>query len=218
MKKNLHFCSWLILLACIAGLNQCKKDDVQLTVSDNDGNIYPCIEINHQIWMAENLKSTRLNDGTQLINLEDQNSWVYSSEPGYCWYNNDAAANKEIYGALYNYEVVNTGKICPSGWHVPDDSEWNSLITFLGGDSIATIKLKSTGSSSWSNQATNETGFSAEPGGFRWVNFVSLTYLGYWWSSSSTSELNHFLQMSYKSLVRATGNGYGYSIRCVQDN
>lgn len=207
----------VFLLISFGIFTQCKKEEKPLTVQDQDGNIYSTVQINGRLWMNKNLKTTKLNDGTPLTNLETPTNWVNSIDAGYCWYNNDAAANKEVYGALYNYKSISTGKICPSGWHVPNDDDWISLISSLGGDSIATLKLKSSGSSNWSNKATNETGFSAEAGGFRWVSFASLTYLGYWWSSSSTSNLNHSLEMSWKSKVTAYGYGYGFSIRCIKD-
>ena len=152
MKKNHSINSYLVLAIFLVIFNQCKKEDDPLTVQDYDGNIYSTVQIGNQIWIAENLKTTKLNDGTQLTNIENPNIWVSSSEPGYCWFNNDAAANKNLYGGLYNFKVIESLKICPAGWHVPDDTEWNSLIQFLGGDSLAPNKLKVAGTSPWGSE------------------------------------------------------------------
>ena len=89
--------------------------------------------------------------------------------PGYCWYNNDENANKNIYGALYNWYTVNTGKLCPAGWHVQTNEEWGLLTTYLGGNNIPG-KLKEAGTAHWASPntgATNESGFTAMPGGQR---------------------------------------------------
>jgi len=89
------------------------------TVTDADGNIYNTVTIGTQTWMVENLKVTKYNDGTAIPLVTDNTAWSNLTTPGYCWYNNDAATNKNTYGGLYNFYTVNTGKLAPTGWHVP---------------------------------------------------------------------------------------------------
>src|ERR1035437_4836347 len=96
---------------------------------------------------------------------------------------------KAAYGALYNYYTVNTGKICPAGWHVPTDTEWSTLLKYLGGEGVAGGKLKETGLTQWlspNTGATNESGFTALPGGFLFFDgtFKYVCYCGVWWSST----------------------------------
>jgi hypothetical protein len=101
------------------------------SVTDVDGNIYKTIQIGTQVWMAENLETTKLNDGSQITLISDQQSWsgIYSThESAYCWYD-DRIVNKDIYGAFYTWNAVETGKLCPSGWHVPSLPEWTALAT-----------------------------------------------------------------------------------------
>ena len=105
-------------------------------VVDIDGNVYHTVTIGTQVWMVENLKTTRYNDGTAIPLVTDGTAWAALTTPGYCWYNNDSATYKNTYGALYNWYAVNTGKLAPTGWHVPTDSEWTVLTTYLGGESL----------------------------------------------------------------------------------
>jgi uncharacterized protein (TIGR02145 family) len=105
-------------------------------VKDADGNGYNVVKIGTQVWLSENLKSTKLNDGIAITLVIDNSAWKSSSSPALCWFNNDAAVNKNKYGALYNWYAVRTNKLCPKGWHVPADAELNTLINFLGGARI----------------------------------------------------------------------------------
>ena len=139
------------------------------TVVDIDGNVYNTVTIGTQVWMVENLKTTKYRNGDAIPNVTGNASWVALSTGAYCWYNNDAATYKATYGALYNwYAVGDSRNIAPSGWHVATDSEWTTLSTFLGGESIAGDKLKEIGTSHWlspNTGATNSNGFTAFPGG-----------------------------------------------------
>ena len=101
------------------------------SVTDADGNIYLTVNIGKQVWMAANLKTTKFNDGKAIPLVTDEMKWKSLQTPGYCFYNNDPA-NKEIYGALYNYYTVNTKKICPKGWHVPTDAGMENNGRFSG--------------------------------------------------------------------------------------
>jgi hypothetical protein len=91
------------------------------TVKDIDGNIYKTVIIGNQIWMAENLRTTRLNDGKQILYVTDKLAWSQLNIPAYCWDNNIGSENNRQYGALYNWYTVETGRLCPNGWHVPSD-------------------------------------------------------------------------------------------------
>lgn len=196
------------------------------TVTDIEGNVYKNILIGNQTWMAENLRTTRFNDGTAIPLVKDEAAWAGLSTAAYCWYKNEEDAFKPVYGALYNWYSVNTGKLCPSGWHVPGDDEWSSLTTLLGGENIAGGKLKEPGLTYWVEPnagATNESGFSAFPGGFRYSDgkFFDFGFSSYWWSSKDYSGSRAWFRFLYYS----DGNIYrfnndkknGFSVRCLKD-
>lgn len=201
------------------------------TITDADGNVYNTVIIGTQVWTAENLKTTKYNDGSNIPLVTDNTSWGNLTTPGYCWYNNDAANHKNVYGALYNWYAVNTGKLCPAGWHVPSDTEWTTLTDYLGGESVAGGKLKSTGTIEdgtglWHRPnpgATNETGFTAVPGGYRYVDgtFCNIGSDGQWWSSTatfSTDALCRFMLCNNNSVSSSYYNKKkGNSVRCVRD-
>jgi uncharacterized protein (TIGR02145 family) len=196
------------------------------TVTDIDGNVYHTITIGTQVWMVENLKTTKFNDGTSIQLVPDSVEWITLSTPGYCWYRDDHATYKDPYGAMYNWFAVNTGKLAPVGWHVPTDAEWTTLTTFLGGVNVAGGKLKETGTTHWlspNEGATNETGFTAVPGGERFTNgsFYYMNDRGYWWSSTEydTFEAQGRGMTSFYQDVN-TGffiKGLGFSVRCIKD-
>lgn len=201
------------------------------SVSDIDGNTYKTIQIGTQTWMAENLKTTKFNDNTSIPLVTDNAAWsnLYATRsPAYSWYDNDPEVFKPIYGALYNYFVVEKGNLCPTGWHVPSHAEGVTLETFLGGEAIAGGKLKETGNTHWTYSfntlATNETGFTALPGGIRDVGngmFGGIGASGDWWST--TYESPGFLwifSMSYgdnKTYSSSSLENSGISVRCLKD-
>lgn len=194
--------------------------------TDADGNNYPVVQIGTQIWMAENLKTTKYNDGTNIPNVTDETSWKNLTTPGYCWYNNDTS-NKNTYGALFNWYTVNTGKLCPTGWHVPSDPEWTTLTTYLGGESVAGGKMKETGTSHWytpNESATNSSGFTALPGGWRMQDgtFIDIGAIGHWWSSTENSVPGAYFWSTHFLFSNIGWEGAnqvsGFSIRCLQDN
>ncbi len=194
-------------------------------LADIDGNVYHTVTIGTQVWMAENLKTTKFNDGTTIPLVTVDTDWAALTTPGYCWYN-DSVSYEATYGALYNWYVVNTGKLAPKGWHVPTDSEWTVLTTFLGGTTVAGGKLKETGTAHWDTLvgATDEYGFTALPGGCR-IFLGSFYYIGslcYWWSATvynATSAWDRAL-VSDNTYVGVYINDYQYglSVRCVRDN
>jgi uncharacterized protein (TIGR02145 family) len=203
------------------------------SLSDIDGNTYSTIVIGSQIWMSENLKTTKYNDDSAISLVTDNATWTVITTPGYCWYNNDEGANKDTYGALYNWYAVNTGKLCPTGWHVPDESDWNVLTDYLGGYGIAGLstaggKLKEAGSTHWLNQpnyfATNETGFTALPGGYRLYQtggYDQIGIFGHWWSSTEKGPNDAWYHdmVYYLDLIPVYSDSkkWGYSVRCLKD-
>jgi uncharacterized protein (TIGR02145 family) len=198
------------------------------SVSDNDGNSYKTIQIGTQTWIAENLKTTRFIDGTHIQLAENNTQWKNMNAPAYCWYNNDSSSYKIITGTLYNYYAVNSGKLCPVGWHVPTQAEWDTLITYLGGGNLAAIKLIETSVTHWichsQNTITipNSSGFTALPGGYRMTvgNFYGIGDRGEWWSSLEDtvtgkvkSLLNYCVSLSWESSDKINGE----SVRCIKD-
>lgn len=188
---------------------------------------YKTVKIGTQTWFAENLRATKYNDGTSIPNVTEQNTWKNLTTPAYCWYNNDQATYGNIYGALYNWYTVNTGKLCPTGWHVPTDFEWSILTAYLDGDNFAGSKMKEAGTTHWNspnNGATNESGFTALPGGDRLSNdesFVNLSKSAYYWSSTSASTSDawyRYLNYNYTSCDGLNNfKEIGISVRCLKN-
>lgn len=198
-------------------------------VIDVEGNTYNVVEIGGQIWMAENLKTTKYRNGDTIPNVTDNTAWTALSTPAYCWMNNDEASFKNTYGALYNWYVVQTNNLCPTGWHVPTDAEWTTLSTYLGGESIAGGKLKETGTTHWNQPnlgASNSSGFTALPSGQRLPSDGSFTGIGSscsWWSSTQYNIYKPYYRSvaaNNETFFRGYGtpNEVGVSIRCIKDN
>jgi uncharacterized protein (TIGR02145 family) len=177
--------------------------------------------------MIENLKTTKFNDGTDIPNVTDNSAWSNLKTPGYCWYNNDIS-NKNPYGGLYNWYAVNTKNLSPKGWHVPTKAEWSTLRSFVDGD----YKLIESGTTHWqyNSASTNETGFTALPGGNRLGisasmsgQFLGLGYGGNFWTSSLAgtdgfSSSGYSTSFTYYSISEwATDLVEGFSVRCVKD-
>ena len=208
------------------------------SLNDIVGNTYKTIEIGSQTWMAENLKTSKYNDGTDIPNIIDQIEWVNLTTPGYCWYLNDESKYKNTYGALYNWHTMKTGKLCPTGWHVPGKEEWITLSSYLGGEGIAVGKSRESGTIHWvatNTEVNNSSGFTALPGGTRTVflqehypdfdYFVNLGYAGDFWSSDEEPHLfgGPNLGSSWYFYYDNSGGNWaheksaGLSVRCVQD-
>ena len=207
-------------------------------VTDYDGNSYATVIRGNQEWMAENLKVTHYPNGDAIPNVTNNTAWENLSgnntDDAYCFYNNDTGTD---YGALYTYaaaigdnwtrdNAVNQG-VCPDGWHLPSDAEWTELTDYLGGESVAGGKLKKTGTTHWDSPntgATNESGFSALPGGYRSRGngaFGNAGSYGHWWSSAEDSETNAWERYLYYTNAEASRNSYnksyGFSVRCLRD-
>jgi uncharacterized protein (TIGR02145 family) len=200
-------------------------------VTDHDGNAYSVVTIGTQIWLGENLKTTTFNDGSAIPYITSGPEWAVISTPAYCWYNNSEATFKEPYGALYNFHAVNTGKLCPVGWHVPGAEEYTTMMIYLGGLNVAGGKLKEAGTTHWVGPnfgATNGSGFTALPGGGRYTfntqggTYSDLGYFGYYWSSTAIEstttaysfDMGYNLNPVTKSVYGKTDGG---SIRCIKD-
>lgn len=196
-----------------------------LTMNDIDGNSYHVIRIGTQLWMKENLKTTSLNDGTDIAQVTSGATWSNLTTPGYCWYNNNEVPYKATYGALYNWYTVNTGKLCPAGWHVSTDDEWITLENYLGGASPAGGKLKETGTAHWlspNTGATNESEFTALPGGWRLNTgtFESISAYGYWWTSTELSPdawYRRIWNQDDKTFRDYKDEKSGMSVRCIKN-
>ena len=187
----------------------------------------PTVVIGTQQWMKENLDVMTYRNGDVIPQVTDPTAWVetYYNETGaWCWYNNDPL-NGAIYGKLYNWYAVNDPRgLAPQGWHIPTDAEWTTLGTLLGGDAVAGGKMKTTGTTRWagSTSATNESGFSALPGGSRYLSvFHQVGSVGYWWSATEVSSFDAWFRgLSYwdGSLYRGSPNKKdGFSVRCLRD-
>jgi uncharacterized protein (TIGR02145 family) len=226
MKNIFRIIQAMFFTFTVLLIHSCKKTPYN-PIKDIDGNVYTDAMIGTQVWMRENLKTTKYNDGTTIPLVTDKTAWANLSTPGYCWYNNDATTYKTIYGALYNWYTVNTGKLCPTGWHVPTKDEWAILATYLGGESVAGGKLKETGTSHWlspNTGANNTSGFTALPGGYRYTagefDFVGMN--GFWWSvNESTTDWAYDRELDNDNSYYWFFNDpkkAGFSVRCIKDN
>jgi uncharacterized protein (TIGR02145 family) len=199
------------------------------TVTDIDGISYKTIQIGQQVWMAENLKTSKLNDGTAIPLITDNALWTNTQTPAYCWFDNNQEIYGNIYGAYYNWFTVNTGKLCPAGWHIPADNEFQQLVDILGGNSISGSKLKEAGTNNWSasnKDATNASGFTALPAGMRGSQdgtFDGQGIYGGWWSATETnpSPLGAAWSRWIRGDTTVVTRGEifkidGFSVRCIK--
>lgn len=246
MKNNVNFSIYslclMVIFIFLSNVYAFGQESNQ-TVTDIDGNVYKTVTIGTQTWMAENLKTTKYNNrnliGTTTpatLSIEAENT------PKYQWAYAGNESNVATYGRLYTwYAVTDSRGVCPTGWHIPSDSEWTTLTTYLEGKSVAGDKLKEVGTSHWKTPntdaelpntgATNETGFTALPGGFRAAGlpdvigdnlFLWIGHNGSWWSSTegnySTDAWDRGMGSLVSSVVRDTSDkAYGSSVRCIRD-
>lgn len=198
------------------------------TVTDIDGNEYQTVIIGTQIWMAENLKVIHYRNGDAIPNIADNTTWAGLSNGAYCDPNNDEN-NVATYGRIYNrYTVDDSRGLVPAGWRVPTDDEWLELKDFLGGWNVAGGKLKETGTAYWKDPntgATNETGFTALPAGYRWFNgtFTEIgTEVYFWGGGINQSGYFNPAYLEYDDSRFHFGGGDfrstdGFSVRCIKD-
>lgn len=222
MKKLIYLL--LILSGCHGSAVVDEPTSIYGKVTDKDGNTYKTVLIGSQTWMAENLKTTKYNDGTSIPNVTDDKTWLALKTPAYCWFNN-SISNKDNYGAYYNWYVVGTGKLCPSGWRVPSEADWNVLSVLLGDE--AGITLKNHGVPEWltpGSTITGLSGFNATATGYK--NYGSVFTSGStadYWSSDVLPAYpeygpDHILSYSNRQLNPGIKLKYaGLSVRCVKD-
>ena len=220
----------LLLVSVLTGCNsKLEKEERGEQIRDIEGNSYTTVQIGDQLWMAEDLKATLYNDGSPISLVENYDEWADLTLPAYSWYNNDSL-NADHFGALYNWYVVESEKLCPDGWHVPSDEEWIALETALGGAGLAGGALKEEGTAFWKTpnlEASNASGFSARPGGYRSYNgtFNLMRISGYWlsttqksWYGSSPRVLYRYLKYDDQTLPRHIAEKTnGFSVRCVKN-
>ncbi len=193
------------------------------------------VTIGTQIWSTKNLSVARYRNGDPIPQVTNPTQWANLTTGAWCWYNNDSASYAATYGRLYNlYAVKDPRGLAPQGWHVPTESEWRTLETFLGGEDVAGGKMKST--IGWvipNTGATNSSGFSGLPGGRRAYDdgrFFGVGTIGIWWSSSTVSNENNSYYYAYlnydDSRFNAAGGASstinptyrsGISVRLVKD-
>ena len=240
MKSKSRIAGLFILILMISFLFSCNKEDPSQPIAiDIEGNVYKTIIIGTQTWMAENLKTTKYRNVDPIPNATDQTEWNALRTGAFCNYDN-LIYRAETYGRLYNnFAVSDSRNIAPVGWHVPSVEEWQILIDFCGGNDIASDVLKEAGLTHWNapnpydtqaiqmtpRGATNESGFTALPGGMRSNEFEYLNMNGVWW----TTEVDYLAyevkaviissNFSYRNVFKGSiPLRYGVSIRCIQDN
>lgn len=201
-------------------------EEIEGIVTDIEGNLYHTIDIGTQVWMVENLKVTKYRNGDDLPEVTELIQWNTLSSGAYCNLLNDPDQS-EIYGKLYNWYAVNDSRnLAPSGWHIPTDEEFTTLTSYLGGEDFAGGKMKEAGSSHWCNTntgATNESGFTALPGGIRSheYDFLPGCDWGFWWTSTSASDSTAYNRIifDWETIVSRVDNNKksGYSVRCIKD-
>jgi uncharacterized protein (TIGR02145 family) len=224
-KNKILFYPMFIIVAFLMLTISCKKEDdkIPTTVIDIDGNIYHTVLIGSQVWMVENLKTTHYRNGDSIPNIKDR--WEWSSTKGaYCNYNNDTT-NATTYGRLYNwYAMIDNRYIAPTGWHIPTEAEWQTLIAYLGGRSIAGFKMMETGNDLW-----NSSGFTALPGGrFSQMSagvyyFIEMNSCGSWGSTTENDSYSslaigvYICSSGYNAEIEDFFKKDGLSVRCIKD-
>jgi len=228
--KNMKNKSFVLVLVVMI-LAMTVSAQITGTFSDSrDNKIYQTVKIGTQTWLAENLDVNTFRNGDKIPEAKTAEEWILAGEkgePAWCYYENDSA-NGKIYGKLYNWYAVNSQKgLAPEGWHVSSDDDWREIIFMLNGKDLAADLMKETGTSHWKSKnttATNKTGFSGLPGGYRIDNgkFFYLGELGNWWSPGvDDSKYAKYQYMSYqysKLFWFVNSKSFGYSVRCIKDS
>jgi uncharacterized protein (TIGR02145 family) len=239
MKNRFLQFSTAILVVLFFGCSTSSENNSNLdNLTDIDGNVYESITICNQTWTKSNLNVSKYSDGTAIPQVTDPNAWTNLTTGAWCYYNN-TTANGTTYGKLYNwyavagiYDAASAAnpelrkKLVPVGWHIPTDAEWTQLTDCLGGEAVAGGKMKSVGTTLWlphNTDATNSSGFTGLPGGYRGTNgsFDSIGSNGGWWSSSESVTAGAWfrgLSYGYGGAYRDSANKtVGFSVRCLRD-
>lgn len=256
MKKSLIIILLTFISSCSTNSNSDENSNDNYingpNVTDIDGNVYQSVTNCNQTWTKQNLNVSKYNDGTPIPEVTDPTQWANLTTGAWCYYNNDPAKGS-VYGKLYNWYAVAgiydaasranpalRKKLAPTGWHIPSNTEWSSLINCLdptadGGNNIPNTaggKMKSTGTIQagnglWQNSnttATNDSGFTGLPAGYRIDyngTFYNIGYYGHWWSSSMTSMPDYawtrYLDVGGSAHDDDDRVEYGFSVRCLKD-
>ena len=226
------------LIAVILLFAACKKVSVPVTDKSSTASVitdinelgkYTFVKIGTQNWMTTNLAVTHYRNGDKIPQVKTKAAWHALTTGAWCWYNNDSATGA-VYGKLYNWYAVNDPRgLAPTGWHVPSDLEWDTLSAYLGHNAGGKLKDTGTieaGTGLWyapNAGATNKTGFTGLPGGFRSSNgsFYYIGNNGYWWSSAESNTINAWnciLNYTIGNIYRNTSHKrLGFSVRCLRD-
>ncbi len=255
MYINKYFTGIALLIFILAYTGCGKNDDTSKTNNNNneiiipdcgtltdiDGNTYQTVVIGNLCWMRENLKTTKFNDGTSLSEITDDEDWLEAvssyDTPAYCWYNNDFNNYGKIYGALYNLTAIRNDKLCPQGWHVPDNEDWYAMFQTLAAqghsyppsetpfkvakalaDNTRWQKSKALGAVGNDLSANNKSGFSALPGGYRNADgaFFQEGKSTRFWANQHGSISSWIVAFNEKSpFYNITHSAY---VRCVKSN
>jgi uncharacterized protein (TIGR02145 family) len=229
---NIRLISFILMGILLIFQGSCEKGEVDdISVTDVDGNVYRIVKIGTQTWMAENLKTTKYRSG-EPIGTTDPHTLDIRGEDSvkYQWAYNGNEVNVSTYGRLYTwYAIKDKRGVCPVGYHVPSREEWAKLSEFIGGASSGGGGLKERGTEHWLEPnfgATDTTGFTALPGGYRGYNgeFFFLGHSGIWWSSTESDHLegsswirslNRYSPSFYLTFTLNTVSAY--SVRCIKD-
>ena len=226
MKEKLFIV--FVLISCLTTFSQNGKPGPSIT--DVEGNSYKTVFIGTKQWMAENLKTSKYNDGSTIPNITDNTQWGNDTIGTWSYYNNDTSYNAK-FGKLYNWysisPTMNGNKnVCPTGWHVPTDSEWTVLTDYLGGASLAGGKMKEMGNTNWNSpntDATNMSLFTGVPGGNRNILGIydNIGTIGGWWSSTELNQdIAFYRQLYYYNDLVGRYEELkvcGLSVRCIKD-
>jgi uncharacterized protein (TIGR02145 family) len=205
-------------------------------VIDADGNVYKTTTYETMTWMTENLKTSKYNDGSLIPEVTDRIAWINQTSPAFCWYNNDSSTYKDSFGALYNWYSVNTGKLCPIGWHVSTYIDWSILVDILSRNSygfdggISTNIAKSLASKvGWklsetvgapgnNSNSNNLSGFTGIPTGTRFMEGYFLEPINaLWWIRNTVSTTFTILYWSSMADLGDQSKDLGFPVRCVKN-
>ena len=216
-----------------------SKDNV--FIDPRDQHVYRWMKFGRQCWMIDNLQTYIYNDGASIMNITDATSWEELTTGAYCNYGNNIS-NVNTYGRLYNWYAVNTGKLCPLGWHIPTEDEWSTLEKYLISNSFGSNGVKNDNTIAKAMASTlgwkesmnmgaigndptknNRCGFSAMPAGYRNIDgrFINLGQNCYFWSSTESGKVSSYRYLSYFSgnsiYSLSHDKNIGFSIRCIKD-
>lgn len=230
---------WIFLVLTLSAFSQVPGNGV----TDIDGNQYNTVIIGTQEWMKENLNVSKYSDGTPIPQVTDPTAWSNLTTGAWCYYNNDTSLGN-TYGKMYNWyavagiwqaesnpptsaEIASRKSLAPSDWNVPSVADWSSLFNYLGGNSVAGGKMKEAGLNHWldpNTDATNSSGFTGLPGGYRPTNTIgqNLTGTGHWWCSDYLAPFAaNFFQLTWTNgaVVNSTfDTRTGISVRWVKSS